>query len=38
MYKRLLGRNVSHGCVRVGDEDLKVLYETAGIGTRVFIF
>lgn len=38
MYKRLLGRNVSHGCVRLGDEDLKVLYETAGIGTRVFIF
>jgi len=23
MYKRLLGRNVSHGCVRLGDEDLK---------------
>jgi L,D-transpeptidase YbiS len=38
MYKRLLGRNVSHGCVRLGDEDLKALYETAGIGTRVFIF
>lgn len=38
MYKRLLGRNVSHGCVRLGDDDLKSLYETAGIGTRVFIF
>lgn len=38
LYKRLLGRNVSHGCVRLGDEDLKYLYETAGIGTRVFIF
>jgi lipoprotein-anchoring transpeptidase ErfK/SrfK len=38
LYKRLLGRNVSHGCVRLGDEDLKALYETAGIGTRVFIF
>lgn len=38
LYKRLLGRNVSHGCVRLGDEDLKFLYETAGIGTRVFIF
>jgi len=38
MYKRLLGRNVSHGCVRLGDEDLKALYETAGLGTRVFIF
>jgi hypothetical protein len=38
MYKRLLGRNVSHGCVRLGDEDLKALYETANIGTRVIIF
>jgi len=38
LYKRLLGRNVSHGCVRLGDEDLKFLYETAGIGTRVFIY
>jgi len=38
MYKRMLGRNVSHGCVRLGDEDLKALYETAGIGTRVIIF
>jgi len=38
LYKRLLGRNVSHGCVRLGDEDLKALYDTAGIGTRVFIF
>lgn len=38
LYTRLLGRNVSHGCVRLGDEDLKALYDTAGIGTRVFIF
>lgn len=38
LYKRLLGRNVSHGCVRLGDEDLKTLYDVAGIGTRVFIF
>jgi len=38
MYKRMLGRNVSHGCIRLGDEDLKFLYETAGLGTRVIIF
>jgi len=38
MYKRMLGRNVSHGCIRLGDEDLKHLYETAGLGTRVIIF
>jgi len=38
MYKRMLGRNVSHGCIRLGDEDLKFLYETAALGTRVIIF
>jgi L,D-transpeptidase YbiS len=38
MYKRLLGRNVSHGCVRLGDEDLKQLYTSIPIGTRVIIY
>lgn len=38
LYTRLLGRNVTHGCVRVGDKDLKQLYETTPIGTKVIIF
>lgn len=38
LYKRMLGRNVSHGCVRLGDEDLAHLYRTVPLGTRVFIF
>jgi L,D-transpeptidase YbiS len=38
LYKRMLGRNVSHGCVRLGDEDLAHLYQTVPVGTRVFIF
>lgn len=38
LYKRLLGRNVSHGCVRLGDEDLKLLYDTAEKGMRVIIY
>jgi hypothetical protein len=38
LYKRMLGRNVSHGCVRLGDEDLAHLYRTVPVGTRVFIF
>lgn len=38
LYTRLLGRNVTHGCVRVGDKDLKELYEKASIGTKVIIF
>jgi L,D-transpeptidase YbiS len=38
LYKRLLGRNVSHGCVRLGDDDLEFLFKTAMLGTKVIIF
>jgi L,D-transpeptidase YbiS len=36
--EELLGRPASHGCVRLGAEDLKDLYAKAPVGTRVFIF
>jgi len=38
LYTRLLGRNVTHGCVRVGDKDLRQLYNTVSVGTKVIIF
>lgn len=38
LYTRLLGRNVTHGCVRVGDADLKAVFSAAPVGTRIFIF
>lgn len=38
LYTRLLGRNVTHGCIRVGDEDLKIIFEKAPIGTKIFIY
>ena len=38
LYTRLLGKNVTHGCIRVGDEDLKAIFAAAGIGTKIFIF
>jgi L,D-transpeptidase YbiS len=38
LYSRLLGRSVTHGCVRVGDKDLKALYQATSIGTRIYIF
>lgn len=38
LYTRLLGRNVTHGCIRMGDKDLKTVYSLAGIGTRIYIF
>jgi lipoprotein-anchoring transpeptidase ErfK/SrfK len=38
LYERLLGRSVSHGCIRVGRDDLRQIYETCGIETPIFIF
>lgn len=33
----LLGRSVTHGCVRVGRDDLKVLYDSVPLRTKVYI-
>ena len=38
IYERLLGVNVTHGCVRLGSEDLRKLYDMVSIGTQVYIF
>jgi lipoprotein-anchoring transpeptidase ErfK/SrfK len=38
LYTRLLGRNVSHGCIRVGRDDLRVIWKKAPVGTPVFMF
>ncbi|MBU1983139.1 L,D-transpeptidase, partial [bacterium] len=38
LYTRLIGINVTHGCVRLADEDLKWLYERAPVGTPIYIF
>jgi hypothetical protein len=38
IYKRLLGMPVTHGCVRLNDEDLEAVYNTLNIGSKVFIF
>jgi L,D-transpeptidase YbiS len=38
LYSRLLGRSVTHGCVRVGDKDLKTIFQAAAIGTKIFIY
>ncbi len=38
IYERLLGVSVTHGCVRLGSEDLKKLYDMVPIGTPVYIF
>jgi hypothetical protein len=33
-----LGRSVSHGCVRLGDEDIAMLYSIANVGDEVVIY
>jgi len=38
LYTRLLGRNVSHGCVRLGEQDLEHLFRSLPLGARVIIF
>jgi L,D-transpeptidase ErfK/SrfK len=38
IYERLLGVSVTHGCVRLGSDDLKKLYDMVTIGTLVYIF
>lgn len=38
IYKRFLGMPVTHGCVRLNDEDLKVIFNTLNIGSKVYIF
>lgn len=38
LYERLLGRGITHGCIRVGRDDLRVVANAASPGTPVFIF
>jgi len=38
LYTRLLGKNVTHGCIRLNDSDLKTVYQFAKLGTPIVIF
>jgi lipoprotein-anchoring transpeptidase ErfK/SrfK len=38
IYKRFLGMPVTHGCVRLNDEDLDVVFHALSIGSKVYIF
>jgi len=37
IYERLLGISVTHGCVRLGSDDLKYIYDRVKIGTPVYV-
>lgn len=38
LFKSLLGRRVTHGCIRLGDEDLAFIFKAMPIGARVFLY
>ncbi len=38
LYTRLLGKSVSHGCIRVGRDDLRIIWKKAPVGTPVFMY
>jgi hypothetical protein len=37
-YENLLGQSVTHGCIRVGRDDLKVLFDSVPVGAKVYIY
>lgn len=38
LYQRLLGMPVTHGCIRLGDADLEVVYHTLPVGAYVYVY
>jgi L,D-transpeptidase ErfK/SrfK len=38
LYQRFLGLPVTHGCIRMGDDDLELVFKTLQRGSKVFIY
>lgn len=38
LYTRLLGHSTSHGCIRLGDDDLREVYQAVSVGTPIYIY
>ena len=38
LFQRYLGRNVTHGCIRLGDDDLEYVYRNTPVGASVLLF
>lgn len=38
LYQRFLGLPVTHGCVRLGDKELAIVYRSLRVGSKVFIY
>lgn len=37
-YAKSIGSSVTHGCVRLSDDDIEWLYENVPVGTKVYIY
>jgi L,D-transpeptidase YbiS len=38
LYERMLGRSVTHGCIRLGRDDLATVFRSCPVGTPIYIF
>ncbi len=38
IYKRFIGQSVTHGCIRMLDDDLEAVYKTLVVGSKVYIY
>lgn len=38
LYQRLLGLPVTHGCIRLNDENLEIVYKALEVGSKVYIY
>jgi lipoprotein-anchoring transpeptidase ErfK/SrfK len=38
LYQRLLGMPVTHGCIRLNDDDLEAVFNALSIGSKVYIY
>ena len=38
LYQRFLGLPVTHGCIRLGDKDLKIVFDSMSEYSRVYLF
>ena len=38
LYQRFLGLPVTHGCIRLNDENLELVYRSLSVGSKVYIY
>jgi L,D-transpeptidase YbiS len=38
LYQRQLGLPVTHGCIRLSDEDLRIVFRNLQLGSKIFIY